>query len=142
MEEKRITLQQQFRALDDKQRSWSEWRRTNESYIQHTGYDIGQIQQLYSMCEESLVRYRSHIKEQRTDDTITRYLSPINLLVVTLWYLKHYHSERYISTELNLGPSIVNYFLREVIYILYSCVYPELISLPVNLTSKRIPHEP
>ncbi|CAF3788300.1 unnamed protein product [Rotaria sp. Silwood1] len=92
------------------------------------------------MCEESLIRYRSYRKEQHTDDTIIQYLSPINLLVVTLWYLKHYHSERYISTELNLGRSTVNCFLTEIIDILHSCVYPELISLPVNMASKRKPH--
>ncbi|CAF4380016.1 unnamed protein product, partial [Rotaria sordida] len=33
MEEK----QQQLRALDDKQRPCSEWRRTNASCVQHTG---------------------------------------------------------------------------------------------------------
>ncbi|CAF1219234.1 unnamed protein product [Rotaria sordida] len=130
MEEKRVTIQQQFRALGDKQRPWSEWRLTDESCIQHIGHNIEQIQQLYS------------IKEQRTDDTITPCLSPINLLVVTLWYLKHYHSERYISTELNLSPSTVHTFLREIIDILHSCVYPELISVPVNLASKRTSHGP
>ncbi|CAF4011899.1 unnamed protein product [Rotaria sordida] len=36
------------------QRPWSEWRRTNESCIQHTGHDIEQVEQLYSMCEQSL----------------------------------------------------------------------------------------
>ncbi|CAF1550003.1 unnamed protein product [Rotaria sordida] len=142
LEEKRIAVQQQFQNLDDKQRPWSEWKRTDESCIQHTGHDIEQIQQLYSMCEESLICYRSHRKEQHADDNIIPYLSPINLLVVTLWYLKHYHSERYISTELNLGRSTVNYFLTEVINILHACVYPELISLPVNIASKRTPHGP
>ena len=94
------------------------------------------------MCEEPLVRYRSHRMEQHKNETITPYLSPINLLVVTLWYLKHYHSERYLSTELNLGRSTVNYFLTEVIDILHSCVYPGLISLPANMSSKRTPHGP
>ena len=94
------------------------------------------------MCEEPLIRYRSHRKEQRTDDTITPCLSPINLLVVTLWYLKYYHAERYIPTELYLSPSTVHAFLGEVIDILHSCIYPELISLPVNLASERTPHGP
>ncbi|CAF1543075.1 unnamed protein product [Adineta ricciae] len=124
------------------QRPWSEWRLTDESCIQHTAHDTEQIRQLYSMCEESLIRYRSHRKEQRTDGTVTSCLSPINLLVVTLWYLKHYHVERCISTELNSSPSTVNAFLREVIDILHSCVYPEFISLPVNFASKRTPHGP
>ncbi|CAF3080347.1 unnamed protein product, partial [Rotaria sp. Silwood2] len=103
-----------------KQRPWSEWKRTDESCIQHTGHDIEQIQQLYSMCEESLIRYRSHTKEQHADDNIIPYLSPINLPVATL----------------------CNYFLTEVINILHACVYPELISLPVNMASKRTPHGP
>lgn len=62
--------------------------------------------------------------------------------MVTLWYLKHYHGERYISTELYLSPSTVHAFLGEVIDNLHSCVYPELISLPINLASKRTPHGP
>ncbi|CAF1158057.1 unnamed protein product [Rotaria sordida] len=142
MEQKRVSIQQQFQALDDKQCPWSEWRRTNKSCIQHTGHDVEQIQQLYSMCEESLIRYRSHRKEKHKDDIITPYLSPMNVLVVTLWHLKHYHSEQYISTEINLGRSTVNYFLTEVIDISHSCIYPELISLPVNVANNRTPHGP
>ncbi|CAF2961968.1 unnamed protein product [Rotaria sp. Silwood2] len=92
------------------------------------------------MCEESLIRYPSHRKEKHKDDIITPYLSPINLLVVTLWNLKHYHPEQYISTEINLGRSTVNYFLTEIIDILHSCIYPELISLPINMGSNRTPH--
>lgn len=64
----------------------------------------------------------------------------MNLLVVTLWYFKHYHSERYIASELNSSQSAMNYFLSAVLDILQSHVYPELISLPVDLASTRTPH--
>ncbi|CAF2647051.1 unnamed protein product [Rotaria sp. Silwood2] len=47
IEEKRVTIQQQLQE----QRPWSDWRRTDESCIQHTGHDVEQIEQLYSMCE-------------------------------------------------------------------------------------------
>jgi hypothetical protein len=66
----------------------------------------------------------------------------MNLLVVTLWYLKHYHSERYIATELNLGRSTVNYLLSEVVDILHSCVYAELISLTADMSNRNTPHGP
>ncbi|CAF4339497.1 unnamed protein product, partial [Rotaria sordida] len=66
----------------------------------------------------------------------------MNLLAVTLWYLKYYHSERYIATELNLGRSTVNYLLSEVINILHSCVYRELISFPADIAKRRTPHGP
>ncbi|CAF4300808.1 unnamed protein product, partial [Rotaria sordida] len=36
----------------------------------------------------------------------------------------------------------VNYFLSAIVDILHTCVYPELISLPVDLASRRTPHEP
>ncbi|CAF1390118.1 unnamed protein product, partial [Rotaria sordida] len=62
--------------------------------------------------------------------------------MVTLWYLKHYHSERYIASELNLNRSTVNYFLSEVVNILHACVYPELISIPADIGNRRTPHEP
>ncbi|CAF3001569.1 unnamed protein product [Rotaria sp. Silwood2] len=138
MEEK----QQQLQALDNKQRPWSEWRRTNASCIQHTGYDVEQVQELYSMCEEPLVNYCSHKDYRLTYSAATSYLSPMNMLVVTLWYLKHYHSERYISSELNLSQAAVNYLLSTVVDILHSCVYPELISIPTNLSSGKTPHGP
>ena len=67
------------------------------------------------MCEDSLVKYRLHRSEHQADNTTKTYLSPMNLLVATLWYLKHYHLERYISTELNLGRSTINYLLTEVV---------------------------
>ncbi|CAF4703068.1 unnamed protein product, partial [Rotaria sp. Silwood2] len=57
-------------------------------------------------------------------------------------YLKHYHSERYIATEANLTQKGVNYFLSSILDILHSCVYPELVSLPVDLASSRTPHGP
>ncbi|CAF4846550.1 unnamed protein product, partial [Rotaria sp. Silwood1] len=57
----------------------------------------------------------------------------MNLLVVTLWHFKHYHSERYIASELNLSQSAV-------VNILHSCVYPELISVPADMTNRRTPH--
>jgi len=94
------------------------------------------------MCEHSLINYCAHRNKQDTDNTITPYLSPMNLLAVTLWYLKHYHSERYIATELNLGRSTVNYFLSEIIDILHSCIYQELISLPDDIAKRRTPHGP
>ncbi|CAF0802221.1 unnamed protein product [Rotaria sordida] len=73
---------------------------------------------------------------------MTPYLSPMNLLIVTLWYLKHYHCERYIATKVNLTQQAVNYFLSSTLDILHSCIYPELISLPVDLSSRRTPHGP
>jgi len=114
------------------QRPWSKWRRTDESCVQHTGFDVEQVQQLYDMCEQSLINYYSHRNEQLTNSIKTTYLSPMNLLAVTLWYLKHYHSERYIATDLNLHQSSVNYFLSSVANILHDCIYSDLISLPVD----------
>ena len=64
------------------------------------------------------------------------------MLAITLLYLTHYHSERYIASELNLSQSAVNYLLSTVIDILYTCAYPELVSIPANLCSSRTPHGP
>ena len=121
------------------QRPWSEWRRSDESCLQHTGHDIEQVQ-LYSMCEQPLLNYCSHRNRQHTSSTMTPYLSPMNLLVVTLWHLRHYHSERYIATELNLTQQAVNYFLSSILDILHSCIYSKLISLPVDISSRRALH--
>ncbi|CAF3663992.1 unnamed protein product [Rotaria sordida] len=134
--DKQLSIQQEFHTLDDK------WQRSDESCVQHTELDVERVQELYDMCEEPLKKYRLHRYEQQTDIADRSYLSPMNLLVVTLWYLKHYHSEHYISTELNLGQSTVKYFLTEVLDILHSCVYQELVSLPVDLASRRSKHGP
>ncbi|CAF3995273.1 unnamed protein product [Rotaria sp. Silwood2] len=45
-------------------------------------------------------------------------------------------------TELNLSQPAVNYFLSAVLDILYSCIYPELISLPADIANRRTPHGP
>ncbi|CAF4828937.1 unnamed protein product [Rotaria sp. Silwood1] len=42
MEEKQVAIQQRFQTLDDSQRPWSEWKRTDTSCIQHTGHDVEQ----------------------------------------------------------------------------------------------------
>ncbi len=42
------------------QRPWSEWKRTNTSCIQHTGHDVEQLEELYSLCEEPLINYCAH----------------------------------------------------------------------------------
>ncbi|CAF4307586.1 unnamed protein product, partial [Rotaria sordida] len=47
----------------------------------------------------------------------------MNLLAVTLWYLKHYRSE-------------------QIINILHSCVYRELISFPADIAKRRTSHGP
>ncbi|CAF4668222.1 unnamed protein product, partial [Rotaria sp. Silwood2] len=59
-----------------------------------------------------------------------------------LWYLKHYHSERYIATELYLDPSTVQHILSAVVDILHSSVYPELVSLPTNIADRKEIHGP
>ena len=66
----------------------------------------------------------------------------MNMLAVTLWYLKHYHSERYIASELNLSQSAVNYVLSILVDILHTCAYQELVSIPANLSHSRTPHGP
>ncbi|CAF3091904.1 unnamed protein product [Rotaria sp. Silwood2] len=62
--------------------------------------------------------------------------------MVTLWYFKHYHSERYIASELNFSQPAVNYFLSAVVDILHSCVYPAFVSLLADLSNRRTPHGP
>ncbi|CAF4583117.1 unnamed protein product [Rotaria sp. Silwood2] len=140
-EERQNERMQEIQMLYDEQRPWSEWSLSNNSCTQHTGHDIEQVRQLYSFCEQSLVEYCTNRKQQATSTDIP-YLSPINLLSVTLWYLKHYHAERYIATELNFGRSTVNYFLSAVIDILYSCICPKLISLPDNMDDETTIHGP
>ena len=122
------------------QRPWSEWSRNNESCTQHTGLDIEQVQFLYSLCEQFITEYCTNRKRQQTTDTDVPYLSPINLLAITLWYLKHYHSERNIATELNFGRPTVNYFLFAIIDILYSSAYPKLILLPDDMNDENTEH--
>ncbi|CAF4402163.1 unnamed protein product [Rotaria sp. Silwood2] len=124
------------------QRPWSEWRRTNASCLQHTDHDVEQVQELYSMCEQLLMNYCSHKNHQLTNSATTSYLSPMNTLVVTLWYLKRHHSERYIALELNLSQQAANYLLSTVVNILHSCLHPDLISIPANISSSRTPYEP
>lgn len=124
------------------QRPWSDWSRSNNSCKQHTGHDIEQVQRIYNMCEQSLIEYCTNRKQQYTQSSNVTFLSPMNLLAVTLWYLKHYHTELYIATELQFHQSTVNYFLSAVIDILYSCVYPELISLPADMRDETTIHGP
>ena len=79
-----LFLKNRFLKCLVEQRPWSEWQRSDESCVQHTGLDIEQVQELYDMCEESLKKYRLHRYKQQTDIADRSYLSPMNLLVVTL----------------------------------------------------------
>ncbi|CAF3121603.1 unnamed protein product [Rotaria sp. Silwood2] len=124
------------------QRPWFEWSRSDESCTQHTGHDIEQVQQVFNMWEQSLIEFCMNRKQQHTTDTNNKFLSPINLLAVTLWYLKHYRSERYIAAELNFSKSTVNYFLSAVVDILYASAYPKLILLPDDMDDEATAHGP
>ncbi|CAF2788213.1 unnamed protein product [Rotaria sp. Silwood2] len=66
----------------------------------------------------------------------------MDLLLVTLRYLKHYHSECYIATELNLAQKTVDYLLLSVLNILHTCVYSELISLPADMSNRTTTQGP
>ena len=70
------------------------------------------------------------------------YLSAMNWLVVTLWYLKHYHSECFIAREFNLVQRTVAYSLSSVLNILHSCAYREFISLPDDMSNRTTSHRP
>ena len=122
--------------------SWSQWKCSDESWRHHTEHDIEQVQQLYSLCEQSLLNYYSHRNEQQIDDINTPFLSPINLLAVTLWYPKHYHFERCIATEFNLAHKSVAYSLSSVLDILHPRIYPEFISLSTNMPNETTPLGP
>lgn len=91
------------------------------------------------MCKQSLLEYCLDRKQHTNDRNIT-YLSPINLLAVTLWYVKHYHAELYIAAELDFNRSTVNYFLSAVIDILYAFVYPKLILLSDDMDDEATVH--
>ena len=81
------------------------------------------------MPEQPLVEYCTN-KKTHTENTNMPLLSPINLLRITLWYLKHCYSEHYIVAELRFNQTSVNYFLSTVVGILHSCICLKLIWLP------------
>lgn len=100
------------------------------------------MQQIFEMCEQSLIEYCTNRKKYHSESTNATLLSPKNLLAITLRYLKHYHSERYIAAEVDFNQSTVNYFLSAVIDILHSCVYPKLIVLPDDIDDEDTIHGP
>jgi hypothetical protein len=100
------------------------------------------VQLLYDMCEQSIVEYCANRKQQLTQNTSAPFLSPINLLSVTLWYSKHYHSERYIAEELHFNQTAVNYFLSAMIDTIYRCEYPKRVVLPDDMDDEDTTHGP
>jgi hypothetical protein len=66
----------------------------------------------------------------------------MNLLSITLWYLKHYYFERYIEAELHFNQATVNYFLSAIIDILYSCICSKLIFSPDDMDDVNAIHGP
>ena len=66
----------------------------------------------------------------------------MNLLVVTLWHLNHYYSERYIASKMNISYQAVHFLLSAVVDILHFCVYPLFVSLPAALANRRTAHGP
>ena len=117
------------------QRPWSEWKRSDESCRQHTGHDIEQIIMITSL---RLIARWGRPQFLLIVSTCSRVL--MNLLVVMLWHLKHYHSERYIATEFDLVRKTVAYSLSSVLGILHSCAYPEFISLPTYMSKRTAPY--
>ncbi|CAF3155201.1 unnamed protein product [Rotaria sp. Silwood2] len=55
---------------------------------------------------------------------------------------KRQKNKQHTDSAINLGPSTVNYLLSEVVDILHSCVYPELISLSGDMSNRTTPHGP
>ena len=66
-----------------------------------------------SFCEQTPVEYCTNRKQHHTS-TYIPYLSPKNLLCVTLWYLKHYYTER-IAYHLSAACFIDRYFVDKTL---------------------------
>jgi hypothetical protein len=115
------------------QHVYNEWSKSDENMLLHTGHTLKEYEKIYNSIIEDLLNYRQ--KRSITLNNIPL-PTPHVMLSLTLYHLKHYHTERYIANEFNIKRTAVQHILEKVIDYLYEKFVPMMIQLnEANLSS-------
>lgn len=92
----------------------------------HIGHTIEEYEKIYNTVYESLLLYRN----ERTISVNNIVLpTPHTMLCMALYYMKHYHTIRYIANEFKISKSTVYDIIEKVIDLLYEKFVPTMIQL-------------
>jgi hypothetical protein len=96
----------------------------------HTGHTIEEYGKIYNIMYEDLVLYRK--KKGVTSTTTMNNIelpTPHIMLCLTLYYLKHYHTDRFLSNEFKIGKTTVRRIIEKIINLIYEKFVPTMIQL-------------
>lgn len=116
------------------QHIYTEWSKSNESMLLHTGHTIKEYKKMLNSIIEELLVYR-HTYSTTTKKTALP--TPHAMLCLTLFYIKHYHTIRYIANDFKITKSTVYNIIEKVIHLLYVKFVPKMMQL--NQTTLSTP---
>lgn len=117
---------------------WSDWSTDEKTVLQRTGHTVEEVQRLYDLCKEDLINYRARVRGSGPARD-RPYPSPINMLAITLYYVRLYPTEEYLAEEFQMSHQYMHHMVHKVIDSLFLYAVPDLISVP-NLSDPNTPH--
>lgn len=106
------------------QEPWSIWSENAALLKQKTGLNREIVDEIYTMCENELKQHPIHTHD--SSDTAIQ-ISPHNMLIITLYWLRQYPSLRDMSIELNIPTTTLFAMFDRVIDILQAIIVPAYI---------------
>lgn len=85
----------------DGQAPWSLWSRSDEVLRAHISLNRSQFDLLYEKCSNALLDLRLHNQHHYVSGRKLFYYTPRNMLAITVYYLRHYPSQRLMAAQLS-----------------------------------------
>jgi hypothetical protein len=103
------------------QHPYSEWSNSNQLMLSNTGHTIQEYNKILYLIEEQLLS----IRQKHTISNHNIHLPTTqNMLCITLYYLKHYHTIRYISIQFGWSRMTIQRSIEYTIESLFLYVVP------------------
>ena len=114
------------------QRPYTIWYRSPSALQYSTGLHCTEYDQVYSSCSAALIETRLHKQFSYVSNRKHYYYTPHNMLLITLYYLRHYPHLRMLGVHYNLKLTTAHDMLKHVIHILCTEFVPSQILLSLN----------
>lgn len=103
---------------------WKSWSQNKRRLRAKTGLSISDVLAVFDLCEEELVNRR---RKKRKGNGGKSFVSPINMLLITLYWLYKYPSFREVGDDFDIPCMTVSDTIYGVVEIMYRNIVPVFI---------------
>lgn len=118
-------------SLGTDQPPWTVWSSNVALLKDKTSLSLENVNSIYDMCSKDLLSRR---RNKRSNEEGTAFVSPHNMLILTLYWLYRYPPFRSIGLEFAIPTRTVEHLVHAVVAIMYSNIVPSLI-MPLSSTA-------